>query len=157
MNEGIRDRITGAALADLLEMARGFRNAEEVPGNTLAELWAYASRDIGSGLHGTACEKVGEAGDVYQLIDAWQSGDIVRPMECYAVAVVTWGWAAPIDTLGDDAPSQSPERRRVRLIFTIDDTRQMFSRIHFADTGENTDDEGEARGPLAEALAASFI
>jgi hypothetical protein len=44
----------------------------------------------------------------------------------------------------------------VRLIATVDDNGRAWSRIHFADTGENTDDEGEARGPLAQALASVF-
>lgn len=152
------DRIAGASLANLLEITRGFDPAENVQGTTLAELWVYTLDEIGAGLTGTKCEKVAESGDVYQLLDAYHDADL-NVSDVYAVGLVTWGWAAPIDpTTGEPngAPSESPDRRRVRLIATVDDAGQMFSRIHFADTGENSDDEGEARGPLAQALASVF-
>ena len=138
----------------MLEITRGFDPAENAQGVSLAELWVYTLENIGAGLTGTKCEKVAESGDVYQLLDAYHDGEHVSD-DVYAVALVTWGWAAPIDTLGDDVPSESPDRRRVRLIATHDDAGRGFSRIHFADTGENHD-EGDARGPLAQALASVF-
>ena len=150
-----QDKIAGASLVNLLEITRGFDPAENAQGVSLAELWVYTLENIGAGLAGTKCEKVAESGDVYQLLDAYHDGEHVSD-DVYAVALVTWGWAAPIDTLGDDAPSESPDRRRVRLIAACDDGGQLFSRLHFCDTGENHDDEGEARGPLAQALASVF-
>ena len=73
-----------------------------------------------------------------------------------AVLIVTTGWAAPITpemTAGDMAPSQSPERRRVRLsIFA--DAQGCSSVILFADGHEPaTEDAGATSGPLADALA----
>ena len=150
--KAVTDKIAGASLVNLLEITRGFPADES--SNTAglwSELWAYTLEEIGSGLTGTKCAKVASAGDAYQLLD-----DTEMPADVYAVALVTWGWAAPINpTTGhpDGVPSEHPERRRVRLICTQDDTGRGFSRLHFVDTGENVEDNGEARGPIADALA----
>lgn len=145
--------MTGAACLDLLSIARGWPQAEwhDTPA---AELWAYTPSEF-HGLDGTACEKVGTAGDIYRLLD-----DAARTLDGVAdlagLAFVTWGWAAPIDAATgepDGAPSQHPERRRVRLASVIT-AAGVTSRIVFRDDEQNhIDDEGEARGPLAEALA----
>jgi len=143
---------------DLLDTVRGWHAAENNEGASLAELWAF-SPAILHGLDGTHAEKVGAGIDVYDLLDDWRAGEIARPEGCYAVALVTWGWAAPINaTTGepDTAPSEHAERRRVRLVSCVDHDGRAFSRIHFADTGETADDEGEARGPLAQAMRAAF-
>jgi len=150
--KAVTDKIAGASLVNLLEITRGFPADES--SNTAglwSELWAYTLEEIGAGLMGTRCAKIAEAGDAYHLLDAAD-----MPADVYAVGLVTWGWAAPINpTTGqaDGVPSEHPERRRVRLICTQDDTGRGFSRLHFVDTGENVDDNGEARGPIADALA----
>lgn len=141
---------------DLLDTVRGWHAAENNEGASLAELWAFSPASL-HGLTGTHAEKVGTGLDIYDLLDDFRAGEYARPEGCYAVALVTWGWAAPIaneDT--DAAPSQRADRRRVRLVAAVDHDGRAFSRIHFADTGESIDDEGEARGPLAEAMADAF-
>jgi hypothetical protein len=64
--------------------------------------------------------QVAEHGDVYDLLES----DIARSTAQFADAItlVTCGWASPIaEGQSDDeqvAPSQHPERRRVRLVVT---------------------------------------
>ena len=55
----------------------------------------------------------------------------------------------------DGAPSEHPERRRVRLTAIALREEGQASVIEFADTpGDYTTDAGEATGPLATQLAA---
>jgi len=143
---------------DLLDTVRGWHAVENNEGASLAELWAFSPASL-HGLTGTHAEKVGTSMDVYDLLDDFRAGEYARPEGCYAVALVTWGWAAPINPATgeiDGAPSSHPSRRRVRLVSCVDHDGRAFSRLHFPDTGETVDDEGEARGPLAEAMADAF-
>ena len=70
-------------------------------------------------------------------------------------AVSTCGWASPIDKDGeyddDIAPSQHPERVRVRLV-TMLHNNKMGSAIHFKGKEEITYDTGNAQGSLRSAL-----
>ena len=76
------------------------------------------------------------------------------------VALVTCGWASPIAQGESDdeqvAPSQHPERRRVRLmVFAGKDG--WASVMRFSDTPDETiTDDGNARGALAEAIMDLF-
>lgn len=145
--------MSGPACLDLLTMARTWPAAEWVEAPS-AELWAFAAGDI-HGLHGTACEKITEGPDVYTLID--DAYGLLRDVtDVRGVALVTWGWAAPINPATgepDGAPSQHAERRRVRLV-AVATAEGVTSRITFRDDEDNpVDDCGEARGPLAEAIA----
>ncbi len=154
-------KITGGALVDLLEISRGWDVSAGAAGESVpAELWTYSYREISGGLYGTACELFTAAGDPYQVIDAYRvAADFAHKggasWDVYAVAVVAWGWAAPIDTLGDALPSNHPERRRVRLVSIIDDGGNLFGRCTFPDNGEVADD-GTPGGPLADALRDIF-
>jgi hypothetical protein len=92
-------------------------------------------------------------GDVYEGFE--QIPSIVRwSKEDEAIAVESCGWAAPITENEDDdtAPSQHPNRRRVRLVSVITNTFETASAIGFADNGEVLTDAGEARGSMAEAM-----
>jgi hypothetical protein len=74
------------------------------------------------------------------------------------MAVVSTGWAAPLNTDGEveGAPSAHPERRRVRLT-AIATKNGQASLIEFADDeGEYVIDEGQATGSLADALASAW-
>lgn len=143
--------MSGAACLDLLTMARGWPAAEwtDTPD---AELWAYTLAEVG-GLTGTQCAKVGTHGDIYALLD--DAGALLRDVRnVVGLALVTWGWAAPVADLDEHAPSQHPERRRVRLAAVIT-LGEMLSRVTFRDTPEeNFDDAGT--GPLGDALAEAF-
>lgn len=69
------------------------------------------------------------------------------------LAIVTTGWAAPLNANGevDGAPSQHAERRRVRLSAYVS-CQGMTSLVAFEDEDGFTIDEGNATGSLAEAL-----
>jgi hypothetical protein len=72
------------------------------------------------------------------------------------VAIVTCGWAAPIRDNDDDddavAPSQHPERRRVRLV-VLASRSSVSSVLRFSDTpDEVVTDAGKATGSLADAI-----
>lgn len=94
-----------------------------------------------------------EHGDIYQLLDTPES-TCARMFD--AAALVTCGWAAPIaegSSEPDAAPSRHPQRRRVRLVVVVGDAG-VASVLRFADDADNPVlDAGEARGPLAEAVA----
>jgi len=98
-----------------------------------------------------------EDGDIYQLLDTPESA-CARLFD--AAALVTCGWAAPLpnidsqesDEYNGSAPSEHPERRRVRLVVVVGDTG-VGSVLRFEDDPENPIfDAGAARGPLAEAI-----
>lgn len=92
-------------------------------------------------------------GDIYQLLDSVKPS-LVKGFD--ALALITCGWAAPINGAtgeSDGAPSEHPERRRVRL-FACATRSEMASVLRFQDEpNEPILDAGEARGPLAEAIA----
>ena len=99
---------------------------------------------------------VAQGDDVYDLLDRVDPKELSR---FGAVGLVTCGWAAPLpkdydkeqmDSL-DTPPSQHPEKRRVRL-FICASRDNMASVIRFQDQDEVVVDEGEAVGPLANAV-----
>jgi hypothetical protein len=94
-----------------------------------------------------------EHGDIYQLLDTPESA-CARMFD--AAALVTCGWAAPIaegDGDPERAPSEHPQRRRVRLVVVVADAG-VASVLRFADDADSPIlDAGEARGPLAAAVA----
>jgi len=92
-----------------------------------------------------------EHGDVYELLEA-RGSSIARMFD--AAAVLTCGWAAPVDDGGDDdmPPSLHPRRRRVRLVVVVGDAG-VGSVLRFADTpDEFITDPGNAKGSLADAV-----
>ena len=93
-----------------------------------------------------------EHGDVYELLESRGSA-IARMFD--AAAVLTCGWAAPVDDDGEDdlPPSVHPRRRRVRLVVVVGDAG-VGSVLRFADTpDEIVTDPGNARGSLADAVS----
>jgi hypothetical protein len=107
---------------------------------------------------GVAMVLAGEHGDVYDLLDSDDSRAVAKVSDY--IALVTCGWASPI-TESDDpengvAPSQHPQRRRVRLmVFAGKDG--WASVMRFSDTPDETiTDDGNARGALAEAIMGLF-
>jgi len=93
-----------------------------------------------------------EHGDVYELLEA-RSSSVARMFD--AAAVLTCGWAAPVDDGGDDddlPPSVHPRRRRVRLVVVVGNPG-VGSVLRFADTpDEIVTDPGNAKGSLADAV-----
>ena len=74
------------------------------------------------------------------------------------VSFATNGWAAPIakdndDEYSDVAPSQHPEKRRVRLLSSANINNQVGSSILFSDDIDSpVYDYGDARGTMATAI-----
>lgn len=108
---------------------------------------------------GVAMVLAGEHGDVYDLLDSDDSRAVAKVSDY--IALVTCGWASPITADSDDddeqvAPSQHPQRRRVRLmVFAGKDG--WASVMRFSDTPDETiTDDGNARGALAEAIMGLF-
>lgn len=102
-----------------------------------------------------AIKNIDEQGDIYEMLDDTLNAVRLFSMEYNGFAVVTTGWAAPIDKDNDDnneiAPSQHPERKRVRLM-TMMHNGKMGSSIRFTDSETVTYDEGNAMGSLASAM-----
>jgi hypothetical protein len=74
------------------------------------------------------------------------------------ISFATNGWAAPVakdddDEYSDLAPSQHPEKRRVRLLSSAKIHNQVGSSILFSDDIDSpVYDYGDARGTMATAI-----
>lgn len=100
-------------------------------------------------------------GDIYMLIDNIDNDKILANTNFDYFAIITHGWAAPLDQDGNPTgtPSLHPERRRVRLIVTVDlkNDNDVASALEFGDDPENLIyDHGTATGSLADAVASLF-
>ena len=110
---------------------------------------------------GETTELVAEHGDVYELLDNSDSAKIAKVSDF--IAVITCVWASPItkNDDGDDdddhlAPSQHPERRRVRLL-VLASKNGVASVLRFSDKpDEIVSDSGNARGSLADAVSSLY-
>ena len=101
-----------------------------------------------------------DCGDVYDLLADDYTLNITKNSEY--IAVLTCGWASPIDPeqgeSDDDivAPSQHPQRRRVRLM-VLASRNGVASVLRFSDSpNETVTDDGNARGSLADAVLKLF-
>ncbi|MEY3690562.1 MAG: hypothetical protein RJB57_217 [Actinomycetota bacterium] len=95
---------------------------------------------------------LGSHPDVYRLLSE-PSSALARSFG--AAAIVTTGWAAPLDDNGEVScpPSQHARRRRVRLMVLVSN-EGTASVLRFADDpDEVVTDPGSATGSLAEAIA----
>lgn len=100
---------------------------------------------------------IAEDQDVYELLDNINKDKFQNLNEHFAI--ITYGWAAPLNSDGevDGAPSAHPMRRRVRLVATVSKLdRKMGSAITFKDDDEVIIDEGSASGSLADAMMSLF-
>ena len=89
--------------------------------------------------------------DIYDLLE---NVDASLFKNFTAIGMVTCGWASPIKEgkEAECAPSDHPERRRVRLFMCVN-RQHMASIMRFQDDPtEQVSDAGQARGPLAEAI-----
>ena len=91
--------------------------------------------------------------DIYELLESPKTLTAIGNADKFVV--LTCGWAAPLDSDivdNDVAPSQHPERRRVRLVVAVD-TAGVASVLRFQDKPtETVTDEGNAKGSLADAV-----
>jgi len=110
---------------------------------------------VTDGLFGIELSNPLSHGDVYELIESDASLELAKRSDF--IAIVTCGWAAPIRANDDDddddvAPSQHPQRRRVRLV-VLASRSSVSSVLRFSDTPDETvTDEGKATGSLADAI-----
>lgn len=101
---------------------------------------------------------VGEHGDVYEMLESVEAQAVAMMSD--AVVIRTCGWASPIsqdDEYEGVAPSQHPERRRVRLLVCANG-KDTASVLRFTDDWDNpVFDEGQATGSLADAVQSLFV
>jgi hypothetical protein len=104
------------------------------------------------GTDGETITFVSAHADIYELLASKKS---LPAKDSPFVVAVTTGWAAPLNTETgecDGAPSQHPERRRVRLTIVANAT-DTYSIIRFADNADEiVGDDGGATGSLADAI-----
>jgi hypothetical protein len=104
---------------------------------------------------GVTVEPVSSHADVYELIDEAIAETPFSVRSSDILAVVTSGWAAPLNANGDvdGRPSEHAQRRRVRLMACVRRSDlSVTSVLRFGDSDEVVIDEGNATGSLAEAL-----
>ena len=97
-------------------------------------------------------QKIGDDKDVYEMLSPMHA---ILGADYDAFGLVTTGWAAPTVDGKDDgvAPSQHPERVRVRLFSFCDTDGRITSSLRFANkVGEATYDENQARGSMRDAM-----
>ena len=99
-------------------------------------------------------EPIKAGADVYELIN--DSPEVFAAVNEYdLITIATCGWAAPLDKDNNNeiAPSEHPERRRVRLLATANSNSQFGSSVSFNDNPDETVfDYGDAKGALANAI-----
>jgi hypothetical protein len=102
-----------------------------------------------------AVRQVAEDSDIYGMLEDVFNAVLLFDSGYNGFAIVTTGWASPIDKDNDAnneiAPSQHPERKRVRLM-TMMHNGKMGSSIRFTGDETVTYDEGNAMGSLASAM-----
>lgn len=108
-----------------------------------------------SGSSGSRLKLVLSYGDVYEAL--YKVVTLI-PRTDNRVAIVTCGWAAPVDdddaTYSEVAPSLHPRRRRIALVCVHDVvTGETVSSLKFSDSEELVVDYGNASGSLAEAIS----
>ena len=108
---------------------------------------------VSQGDSGVEFTKPCSHGDIYELLEMPATLKLAKAS--VVVAVITTGWAAPLqkdESEPDVAPSQHPEKRRVRLV-VIANRQEVISVLRFKDNpGETVIDEGRAKGSLADAM-----
>lgn len=106
---------------------------------------------------------LGGHSDVYDLLDDYSASNKKRNLDTMpsAFALLTTGWASPLNEVGDveGRPSEHPLRRRVALFMVSAVNGRQASRIVFADDVANPVDdiEGGASGSLSEAVDTSSV
>jgi len=99
-------------------------------------------------------KEINKSADIYDLIDRIGSDKLASNYDF--VSLITYGWAAPIDSSVDKdiPPSESENRRRVRLMMVggKENNGLIGSAIKFSDEDDIVVDENNANGPLATAF-----
>lgn len=89
-------------------------------------------------------------GDVYRLLKDENVLEALTAFKEPRFIIVTCGWASPLNKSDEDlAPSQHPDRRRVRLSIAVDD-KNIISVIRFKNDKGNPQTETNGSGTLAD-------
>lgn len=109
---------------------------------------------INSGNDSLEYKQITRSGDIYDLIDCIASDKLANNYDF--ISLITYGWAAPIDSSIDQdiLPSKSEHRRRIRLMMVgaKENNGLIGSAIKFSDEDDIVVDENNANGPLATAF-----
>lgn len=102
-------------------------------------------------------EQIDSGLDIYEMLDVENEALVNQINEYDMITIATCGWAAPTnkenDEYSDLAPSQHPERRRVRLFSSANTNNQVGSSLMFSDDIHNpVYDYGDAVGSMAQAI-----
>lgn len=91
--------------------------------------------------------------DIYDAFEQIIAQEMCATQFLIGMSVDTSGWAAPLNDAGEveGAPSEHPQRQRVRLNMVITNDG-VASVISFQESGERTYDEGSAHGSLSDAF-----
>ena len=105
------------------------------------------------------CEVLAKHADIYELIE--NLSDLSNVNNFDYLSIITWGWAAPLNSDGgvDGAPSKHPQKRRVKLIISGSNLEKglIGSIINFSDDpDEPIFDYGDATGTLNDAFTDFF-
>lgn len=100
-----------------------------------------------------------EDDDVYLLIASLNDDKRLSNTTLDYFSIISHGWAAPLNENGEvmGAPSAHPQRRRVRLIVSVDiRDNNVASILKFSDDDNLVFDFGSATGSLADAIMDLF-
>lgn len=105
------------------------------------------------------CKVISSHADIYDLIENLSGFSNVNSFDY--LSIITWGWAAPLDSDGniDGAPSKHPQKRRVKLIISGSNAEKglIGSVLNFSDQpDEPVFDYGDATGSLNDAFIKFF-
>ena len=105
------------------------------------------------------CEVITRSADVYDLISSLSDYENVNSFDY--LSIITWGWAAPLNSNGevDVAPSKHPQKRRVQLIISGSSSEKglVGSILNFSDEPDSpVFDFGDATGSLSDAFTDFF-
>lgn len=105
---------------------------------------------------GITFKKLAQHRDIYDMLLNIQMDRIINISNYNFYAVITTGWAASLNENGelDERPSLHPQRRRVKLIITIDaQNKDISSIVEFSDDPDNLlFDHDNATGSLKDAI-----
>ena len=93
--------------------------------------------------------------DVYDLLDDDDVATDLSKADNISIGVLTYGWAAPITDDSDQndvAPSQHPDKKRVRVLVTACDHGKFLTFLRFEADPDAVETQGGGEGSMADAI-----
>lgn len=139
-------------MLDMVKLSERFTTGDD----TVARLYQFRTIIDTDGETKVECSTYGSFPDVYEGLTQFASD---TDDKCVGLAVAVCGWASPCDrdengkpvTEASLPPSQSPDRRRVSLLYVVGVDNRHANLLIFTDTGE-TDRESDGQGELSDAV-----